>query len=114
MIMKVDFFVTVIIVLLCSAGSWIGSDINTKAQLAKLPPREEHVTHITKVYQDVEQKQMMISETSSASLSLAIMAQKSNITITIPDNRFIRTNYVYKFYTATNTQRSNTTIKTNF
>jgi hypothetical protein len=105
--------IEILVALLLVAGSWIGSDLNTKHQLSKLPPKVTHETHITKVYQDVEQKQMMISETSSASVSLAIMTSKSNISISIPENRIVKTNYEYRFSSITNTKNSNTTSKTN-
>ena len=88
----------IIVTILIAAGSWIGSDFNTKSQLAKLPPKYAYTTQI----QNTENNNTSIQESSQA-----------QITIVTPMTNF-NVNYNGKTnISVTKSSRTNKSVKSN-
>lgn len=92
----------IIVVLLLVCGSWIGSDFNTKHQLAKLPPKVQNITQI----QNVDNVNTSIQSSEQAQLTTTIITGRTNLTLSL--NYKGNTNITHSF-----SSRTNKTCKTN-
>ena len=88
----------IIVTILIAAGSWIGSDFNTKSQLSRLPPKYQYITQI----QTTENRNSQI--TSQESTQITIVTPMTNFNV----NYNGKTNI-----SVTKSSRTNKSVKSN-